>query len=812
MRIGDQRTTLGVTLAATIALVLAVSGTAGATVSTKLVSSSRFGWNVDKTKIDASAPQLERDLCTVASKDTCQAGEQTGEAGGFDNLDSVAVDQANGNLYVADTNNHRVEQFNSNGEFTLTFGWKVDKTTGANICTAASGDKCGAGEAGEGLAGQLNGPQDVAVDPETHDVYVLELFDKRVDEYTPQGEFVLMIGGNVDRTKVEAGASEPAENLCTAASHDTCQAGEFQASGPAHGAFRKFAPQDRGDLLAVGGPEHLLYVADEGRVQELARSGEWKNQIPLTAISATARASALAVNPAGDVYLAAIEKGTEVQLGGVHELDGSGKEAPGFATSAAGEIGAGVRALALDPGTGRLAVIEALQSGGLAGALYDAGGTRLSTFEPSGGLGGVEGVAFNANDELYAAESTHEDVGVFKPASIPLPLTGLCKNRGAGSITLTGEVNPESVAETTVWFQYGTTPALGATTPAKQVAGGALVPVEATLEGLPPDEIYYYRTVAEGETDRGQPDLAKETLSCQTLLVAPGIEGEPESGDVTFSSAVLFGAVNPENASSEYWFQYAAYRPGVCETLAACAGALQTKRLESSAYGVVGVALAASGLQPSTTYLYRLAAVNRSKNGQEQHESVGAEGSFTTPSAPSPFARTGEVGAVSATSAILNGTVDPGGAGATYAFQVGIDKGAGTVYSTVAQGATGAEANVVSESFTLTGLQPGTTYAYKLTIASAYGVSEGVPVTFTTAGLPQVVFAPPVLAQLPVPGIAFPGASPDLTPKRLTRAQQLASALRACARKPKSKRGACVRNARKKYVVNTNARGRKKHG
>ena len=48
--------------------------------------------------------------------------------------------------------------------------------------------------------------------------------------------------------------------------------------------------------------------------------------------------------------------------------------------------------------------------------------------------------------------------------------------------------------------------------------------------------------------------------------------------------------------------------------------------------------------------------------------------------------------------------------------------------------------------------------------------------------------------------------------KPLTRAQKLTDALRACRKdRKKSKRVACEKSARKKYVVNTNAKGKKKH-
>jgi hypothetical protein len=50
------------------------------------------------------------------------------------------------------------------------------------------------------------------------------------------------------------------------------------------------------------------------------------------------------------------------------------------------------------------------------------------------------------------------------------------------------------------------------------------------------------------------------------------------------------------------------------------------------------------------------------------------------------------------------------------------------------------------------------------------------------------------------PGGNFASAQPVVKPKKkLTRAQQLANALKACAKKPKSKRAACRRAAQKKY-------------
>jgi hypothetical protein len=68
----------------------------------------------------------------------------------------IAVD-ASGDIYVGDLGNHRVQKFNSAGEFLLMFGGEVDKGPNhpGDVCTAAyfaGGDNCGAGAEGKGGA------------------------------------------------------------------------------------------------------------------------------------------------------------------------------------------------------------------------------------------------------------------------------------------------------------------------------------------------------------------------------------------------------------------------------------------------------------------------------------------------------------------------------------------------------------------------------------------------------------------------------------------------------------------------------------
>lgn len=261
--------------------------------------------------------------------------------------------------------------------------------------------------------------------------------------------------------------------------------------------------------------------------------------------------------------------------------------------------------------------------------------------------------------------------------------------------------------------------------------------------------------------------VSRPTVSFTTRSVAPPIVGAPSTSLVTFDSALLEGEVNPENAKTKYWFEYASGKEALaqCPTpidecpsgvTPACGGVMRTPMGESGVYGLVGATLEATGLQPDTEYSYRLCAESENSAGTEKLRTIGPEGHFKTLPAPSPSAQTGPASSVGTTSATVSGDVDPDGASATYAFELGVYAGANTQFGVVASGSTGASTSPVTETLDLNGLQPGTTYAYRIAISSGYGDSVGAPVTFTTAGLPSALSVPSPLAMLPLPSIAFP--------------------------------------------------------
>jgi hypothetical protein len=67
-------------------------------------------------------------------------------SGQFDRPEKVAVDSGLHVVYVSEgEDNHRVQKFDSEGHFIWMAGGEVDKTTHADLCTAASHDVCGVG-------------------------------------------------------------------------------------------------------------------------------------------------------------------------------------------------------------------------------------------------------------------------------------------------------------------------------------------------------------------------------------------------------------------------------------------------------------------------------------------------------------------------------------------------------------------------------------------------------------------------------------------------------------------------------------------
>jgi DNA-binding beta-propeller fold protein YncE len=747
-------------------------------------------------KVDATTGG---NLCTVLSGDTCQPAKESGNPGGF-SLPYGIASAATGNLYVADNNNRRVQEISPTGTFVLMFGKGVNKK-GGDLCTAAEESECQAGIEGHG-PGEFTEPSSVTVDQSTGNVYVLDLRNWRVQVFTASGEFLLMLGRKVNATTESDICTEVEISLGA-----QCGSGIQNAvGGTEHAAFNP--AQAQGNLLAVGGPEDTLYVGDEHRVQEFdAGTGAWRREIALTSISSAPNSQviAMAIDNAGDTYVAYRVEGV---ANVIRKYNASGQPILEIPARSSKKTGAAIRvtALALDS-NGRLAAAENEESGQQYGTLYNGDtGHPITEFDVSG----VSSLSFSETGDLYATVDVKHEIMAYEPVPVAELATEApeCK---AGALlgtdatidcTLNGLVNPEEVPETEAWFQWGKTTALEFETPKQlvvEIVPGEVTLIKAPIGGLRPNTTYYNRVDAYDHNVKPPELLTSETASFATPAVPPLILGEPDASFVKASSAVLFDELNPENAQTEYFFEY-----GPPEALEACPGVRSTScpnvastiALTSSVYGEIGATLEAQGLLPSTEYGFRLAAVSENSAKTKKFETIGAEeGIFETAPAPKVSAFSGLAEAITSTTAVVTGTVNPDGQPATYAFELGVYKGEATQYGVVFSGPTGSGSALVARSLFLTGLQPGTGYAFRIKIEGGYGAAIGEAVLFTTLGAPEILKALPTPAMLPIPPISFP-KEPTSHPCRHGYVRD--------------KHGKCVRRKTKRKARGKGARGKSK--
>ena len=121
------------------------------------------------------------------------------------------------------------------------------------------------------------------------------------------------------------------------------------------------------------------------------------------------------------------------------------------------------------------------------------------------------------------------------------------------------------------------------------------------------------------------------------------------------------------------------------------------------------------------------------------HDSSGTFTVTTTKCTPpggsqaqTPQVTTSAATGVTSSAATLNGSVNLEGQSTTCQFQYGTTTSYGSI-APASPGSAGSGTSAVNESASLSGLQPGTTYHYRLTAMNASGTANGSDQTFTTA-------------------------------------------------------------------------------
>lgn len=456
-----------------------------------------------------------------------QAGGE--EAGRLENPRSVGIDPNTGNVFVSDLQNSRIDEFTVWGEFVKAWGYGVD--TGASKleqCTAASG--CQQGLEGE-APGQLSTPLGLAVDSNGA-VYVYDRINARVTKYGPDGEFLLMFGGNVDKT---TGAE-----VCTAAdveAGDECGAGEA-GSGPGF-----FENETVGNFIAVN-PADTVYVGDKGRIQEFNADGTFRREIPFTGeLAALAGVSpwGLAVDPvSGDIYVSTNEKEAPIyriseagelvdEVEDTIQVNSATKTFPYVAAGIAVDAEGNLFAVDHDASIGFNGPFEVLKFSPTGECLicgqkfaqqdnkaFGKGLMGLATSDACGIPGDDLYIpvfaTFEGKSFLLSYGPAPQDVQNCPPPEVPPSITDqYAIDVGTEDAEVAARINPHFWSDTTYYLEYGPQACLDSgwtsgcsTEPlppgevlTSKVVNSPVATMPVVLEGLDPDTVYHYRFVAQ---------------------------------------------------------------------------------------------------------------------------------------------------------------------------------------------------------------------------------------------------------------------------------------------------------------------------
>lgn len=575
-------------------------------------------------------------------------------------INDIAVNEANGDLYV--TSGGDVRRFAADGTFELAWGKDVvagNAETGHEVCVAAS-QECKQGTSGQ-LKGEFIGsssPAGLAIDQGDGSVYVWDSRsgngpsqeNLRIQKFDADGNFVLMFGKQVNATT--------GGDVCTEVSGDTCQAG-LETSDP--GGFGN--PSTTSPGLAVSPIDGDVFVADHGgistpnnRIQRFESDGTFVEVIGSAAEFGPGGPRAIAIDSQGIVYASDSNNDSEVDrydAYGAHgapdflapipapplligstsafgsqnatpglevDLDSEGDGAPGLDTDS-------LYVLRDPDANGAETVIQQFDSPGelAAPASVDAVHGAGDGFSEVGGLG------FNSvSGDLYVSDRAGEDHlfvlsdggdGI-APPSVSF---GEVTNIGTNQVDVTAHVDPGG-EQASYRFEYAAGGGEFIELPAGTVSGEGSQPVGETITGLTPGSPYRVRVYVEKVAG---PESVSTALSEESLFftaTAPPEATNLSPHSYTDTDAWLAGKVNPNGEATTYRFEW-----GVST-------AYENRVPASDAFAGSGGTEKAfiqkiEGLEPNTTYHYRIVAEN------DQGTDASEDFAFTTRPAFAGFAR-----------------------------------------------------------------------------------------------------------------------------------------------------------------------------
>lgn len=512
--------------------------------------------------------------------------------------------------------------------------------------------------------GQVQDPKRAAVEQSTGNVFIADQGNGEVDVFKADGSYLTSFGAAAldapfGITIAESGGqatvyvSDGAVGKVQRFDSDEAATPSFTLdagyAGPAAGP----GPEAVGDFAAplALAPNGDLWLADKGddKLQRYTPSGSFVSSIDGSTSSGGAFSSLLdlAVDSQGRIY--AVDA---FSTGGANEFienqpDGAFAEGQSrverFAADGTHQLTlAGLNraaTVAVDPATDNVAVSadQDAVNGNSSPSLhfFDPAGTELYSWLSEVQYTTVHGLAiepatfrvWSVNDVGYWNTEIYGQAGVglhrFVLAEPPVVSFATPVAQQSG-VALSGTVDPKGLP-TTYEFEYRIAGAgEWLTVPGgagDAGAGSGTVPLTATLASFEPSTAYEFRLIATNIA--GTTEADPETVTSTTL--PPAVE-TLSADEIPGNAATLYGRVDPNKEPTTYHFEFgttAAYGQAVPAGGAAVEGA----------DGFELLAAQAAGLQPGTTYHFRLVATNATGT------SFGADKTFTTTAAtPCPNA------------------------------------------------------------------------------------------------------------------------------------------------------------------------------
>lgn len=697
-------------------------------------------------------------------------GSGNGQFGG-DYGAGVAVDQSNGNVYVTDWDYHRVLKFDAAGTFLQAWGWGVsDGAAQTEVCTAPS--ICHEGISGTG-PGQFRQPTGIAVDnsggPNDGDVYIADggtaygpIDHGAILKFGPNGNFLARIDGSetfggvfgdvpwngavsIDQNGFLWVTAGRLMKFGNDAENEFIPGSEWSQSG-----IRSVTANEVGTRLLVGAREEpdTPFLASPGGAKitgHLPCGGYFNGGTALdmktgnflvgnsNSVCVFTQKGQMVGEPFGQGVLGGIQGlAVNATTGDVYVEDSARiavfepRVVPDVATgdpTGIGHTGATLTGqVAPDPAGG----------GDVTDCRFEIGtDTSYGTSVPcqpatpysssTGVTADVSGLTMETtyHYRLVAANSVDSNPGAdvtFTPRAVLGLSTDAATEIASDSARLNGSFDPNN-EDTHYYFEWGADTSYGDTTAIPPGADAGSTPgarsVSADIGGLSAFTKYHYRIVAHNSigTSYG------EDRTVVTAPPDPPTIRETNATEIGDTGATLSTIVNPGFGETKYGFEY---------------GTNSTNAFESAGSSPLGpddsdhsFSVNLEGLAPGTTYQYRVFAVSF---GGTTHSPT-----FTFTTLDVPAIVSDGVSGVTQTAAVLSAQLNPNRSSTTYHFEYGPAPSYGS--STRESTSLGADGVIHGASVQLSGLQPGTTYHFRVVATNAVGKTADGDQVFTTAPL-----------------------------------------------------------------------------